>query len=46
MLLFRTFWGKENFGMGGVIFNRCLWLVESLGAEQVDSEGQLYTEVP
>ena len=43
VLLFRIFWGK-NFG-GEVIFNQCLWLVESLGAEQVDSEGQLYPEV-
>lgn len=37
VLLFRTFWGKKNFF--GSIFNPCLWLVESLGAEQVDSEG-------
>ena len=42
--LFRIFWGKK-LGGGG-IFNQCLWLVESLDAEQVDSEGQLYLEVP
>ena len=36
VLLFRAFWGKKIFWS---IFNPYLWLVESLGAEQVDSEG-------
>lgn len=41
VLLIRTFW---IFFLFLNIFNSWLWFVESLGAGQVDTEGQLYTE--